>query len=558
MAQASAAVSFVGLDEPLERNARALVALAGASCALPDWRVERLFENVDEELRDALRPLGYYRYTLDKSLTFDDPDCWSATLDVQLGEPVRLRNVELLISGEAADDASFMRLVRAAAPAQGDVLDHGRYESWKRLALASLTSRGYFDAQLTRHSVVVDAALETADAVLEIDSGSRYYFGEISYSNPVLDPELLDKYATFSPGDPYDARAIARLYESLNGSGYFGAVSIRAEPEPGGDRVVPVTVSLSPGKRKVYSAGVGYATDFGVQGRLGYTNRRRNARGHQFDARLFLSDVDSELTGTYRWPRGDPTKEWVDVFGGFQQRRTDTSRSDKTTLGIRVARNRGANWLEAPYVNFSGEDFTVGEQVDSTRLITPGIKWESTIGREITRMLSGRRLSLDIRGAHENLGSDTSFLQATASAKWIFSRQPANRLLVRSDLGYTSSDTVEQLPATVRYFAGGDNSVRGYGFETIGPVDDLGNVIGGSSLAVFSVEYDRLIAGNWSIAAFVDTGTAFVHTDVDFKTGVGLGLRWYSPFGAIRIDVAHPLDDPTRSVRLHFTLGPDL
>lgn len=556
--QAHAAVTFEGLGEPLERNARALVALASASCTLPDWRIERLYENADDELEDALRALGYYRYTLAKSLDFGDPECWSATLRVELGEPVRLANVTVVVNGEARTDATFVDLLHAAAPAPGDVLDHGRYDSWKRLALSSLTARGYFDARLTRHTVVVDESLASADVVLELDSGARYQFGEIEYENPVLDEELLGKYATFSPGDPYDASEIARLYESLNGSGYFGAVSIRAEPAAGQERIVPVFVSLSPGKRRVYSAGVGYATDYGVQGRLGYTNRRRNARGHQFDARLFLSDVDSELTGTYRWPRGDPTKEWVDVFGGFQQRRTDTSRSDKTTLGIRVTRNRGPNWLEAPYVHFSGEDFTVGDQVDSSRLIMPGVKWESTIGREITRILSGRRLSLDIRGANQDLGSDTSFLQATASAKWVFSRQPENRLLVRADVGFTNTDEVERLPATVRYFAGGDNSVRGYGFETIGPLDDQGNVIGGSNLATISLEYDRLIRGNWSAALFVDSGTAYIDTNVDFKTGVGLGLRWYSPFGPIRIDVAHPLDDPTRSVRLHLTLGPDL
>jgi len=110
----------------------------------------------------------------------------------------------------------------------------------------------------------------------------------------------------------------------------------------------------------------------------------------------------------------------------------------------------------------------------------------------------------------------------------------------------------------VRFFAGGDNSVRGYDFETIGPVDADGNVTGGNNLAVFSLEYDRLISKSWSLAAFVDTGSAFNDFDVDFKTGAGVGIRWYSPLGPIRVDVAHPLGESDRSTRLHITLGPDL
>jgi translocation and assembly module TamA len=119
-------------------------------------------------------------------------------------------------------------------------------------------------------------------------------------------------------------------------------------------------------------------------------------------------------------------------------------------------------------------------------------------------------------------------------------------------------DELEALPATVRFFTGGDTSVRGYGFETIGPLDDEGEVTGGSNLAVFSVEFDRQVAGNWAVAGFVDTGSAFNGKDAEFKTGIGIGIRWYSPLGPIRIDVAHPLDDPDRDLRLHITLGTDL
>ncbi|MCI0517995.1 MAG: autotransporter assembly complex protein TamA [Woeseiaceae bacterium] len=557
-ANVPAAVTFTGLTEPLEKNARALMPLASVPCDAARFRVERLFRDSDAKLRNALEAMGHYRYQSRKQLSFDESGCWSAAFHVELDEPVRLREVAITIGGEAREDAWISQQSWLYRPVVGSVLNHGEYERYKKWLVGAVQSRGYFEAQLSKSAVTVDADLLQADIELEVESGPRYRFGRVEYSDNILRPDLLAGYAVFHAGDPYDAAAISELHEALSGSGYFGAVSIRAEPSDDGSREVPVFVTLEPGLRQVYTIGAGFATDTGVQGRLGYTNRRLNDKGHQFDSRLFVSSVDSQISGTYRWPRGNPEDEWVDLFGGYQHKRTDTSRSDKVTLGIRVSHNRTPEWLETPYLNFTGEDYRVGDQLDKSRLIIPGINWESTIGREISRIRSGRRMSLDIRGSLDDIGSDTTFLQVTGSTKWAIPLGETTRVLARADLGITAKKDFDELPASVRYFAGGDNSVRGYGFETLGPTDEEGNVIGGSYLATFSIEIDRLISKKWSIAAFVDTGNAFDEFDVDFKTGVGLGLRWYSPLGPIRVDVAHPLDDPDRDYRLHITLGPDL
>jgi len=556
--EASAAVIITGLTEPLERNARALISLASTPCDTAQWRVERLYRNMDKQLDDAMRALGHYQYSFDKTISFENAGCWSATLDVTPGDPVLLRKVDVIITGDAQNDSAIPARVEPRKPTPDSTLDHGQYESFKQYIMGMLRARGYFEAKLIENSVVVDETLSFADMKLEIESGPRYVFGPIEFSELVLQRNLLVSYAEFLPGDAYDDVAIARLYESLNGSGYFGSVSINTVPATDGSHEVPVYVSLSPGIRHVFTTGVGYATDVGLQGRLGYTNRRRNDSGHQFNSQLIASRVNSELTGTYRWPRGNPNKEWVDIFGGFQRKRTETSESNTVILGARLTHDRGERWLESPYLNLANEDFKVGDQVGSTRLLTPGISWESTIGREISRMSSGRRINLDIKGAHEDLWSDTSLLQLTASAKWVVSLNDVNRLIMRGDLGFTAVSDFEELPATMRFFAGGDNSVRGYDFETIGPIDVDGNVTGGTNLAVFSLEFDHLVAKSWALAAFVDTGTAYNDFDLDFKTGAGVGIRWYSPLGPIRIDVAHPIGESDRSTRLHITLGPDL
>ena len=552
-----AEVTFAGLDEDLEKNARALMALAAAPCDAPEWRIERLYRDADSQLQNALEALGHYRYEMEKSLSLDAAECWQAEFIVSPGEPVRIRNVALTLEGEAADDAG-LDTHPELLPETGEVLNHGVYEAYKRSLVSDLTARGYFDVQLTGSRVTVEENLQHADIELHVDSGPRYHFGEVRFSESILRAELLAGYVQFEKGDPWDAREIANLHEQLSGSGFFAAVSIQSEPLAEGDLEVPVLVSISPGKRRVFSAGAGYATDNGIQARLGYTNRRRNDKGHQLDIRLFLSTVDSELTGNYRWPRGRPDAEWLDLYGGFLRKRTDTSESDKSTLGFRAARNRTENWLESPYLEVTHEEYLVGDQFDTSKLLIPGIRWETTVGRNLRRLSRGHRMSLDIHGAHESVFSDTTFGQLTASAKWITTVGRFTRLLARADLGGTASKALDDLPATARFFAGGDTSVRGYDFETIGPVDDEGNVIGGAHQVVLSLEADWAVRQDWAVAAFVDSGSAFNDGDIDMRTGVGLGIRWYSPVGPIRLDFAHPLDDPDSDFRLHLTLGPDL
>ena len=554
---AFAAVEFVGLDEALERNARAMVRLASTTCDRPGWRIERLYRNADKELRGALEALGYYAYTLEKELSFDDPECWEATFTVQLGSPVVLSEVRLSMLGEVNNYPGIVEDISGLKPERGVVLNHGTYEAFKRSILTQLTNRGFLASELTRNTVVVDESLSSAVIDIEVESGSRYRFGELSYTEGILDDDILNSYSTFRPGEHFDADAIARLHEQLRGSGFFASVSIRADPVD--DSLdVPVIVTLQPARRHLFSAGVGYSTDTGLHGKLGYVNRRLNPAGHRLEAELFASTVESELTGIYRWPHIGSRLSWFEAYSGYQRRRTDTSESDKTTVGFRWVRNRSERWLETPYIDLTYEDFEVAGERDQSTLLMPGITWEATEGRALRRIDTGWKVSVDLRGSYEQLVSDATFGQVTSSAKYVHSLGRSSRLIVRGELGTTFGADVRDLPATVRFFTGGDTSVRGYDYESIGPLNDDGEVIGGSNLTTFSIEIDRLVRGDWALAVFADTGSAFNDSDTDFKTGVGIGVRWFSPFGPIRLDIAHPLDDEETDVRFHITLGPDL
>jgi translocation and assembly module TamA len=188
----------------------------------------------------------------------------------------------------------------------------------------------------------------------------------------------------------------------------------------------------------------------------------------------------------------------------------------------------------------------------------PGIEWTRLRADNQIRPRNGSKLDLSARFAADALASDTSFVQLTLHGKWIWSFEHGGRVLIRGDLGTTSERELAELPPSVRFFAGGDNSVRGYAFEELGPVDADGKVIGGSSLATGSFEFEQPLRARWSLAFFTDSGNAFERSEMDAKTSVGMGGRWQSPLGPIRIDLAQPLEHEHDSMRIHITLGPDL
>ncbi|MEO8742502.1 MAG: BamA/TamA family outer membrane protein, partial [Lysobacteraceae bacterium] len=161
-----------------------------------------------------------------------------------------------------------------------------------------------------------------------------------------------------------------------------------------------------------------------------------------------------------------------------------------------------------------------------------------------------------LRGGSTAIGSDVSFVQARVQASFVRSFGHRNRLLLRGEIGRTFTGNFDQLPPSLRFFAGGDRSVRGYGYQEIGPRVN-GKNIGGRNLAVFSIEGEHRITQTWGAAAFVDAGDAF-NASPHAHVGIGVGLRWRSPVGPVRIDIAHGLNDPQSPLRLHLNIGPDL
>jgi len=557
---APAAVEVSGLSRADERLVLGTIRLDEEPCTAPEWRVRRLFRAADAEISRALQVRGYYDVSIEKSLDFAE-ECWSASFVVTPGEQVRLRDVQVRLEGAASDDQRFAAVVRRSPLATGDALDHEVYEDFKRAFSDLATQRGYFDGEFLVSRIDVWPEELAADVELVYASGERYSFGEVEWDQDVLHERLVRRYANFAPGDDYDAARIGDLYASLFETGYFDVVDIRSEPRPAPDLDVPVTVLLTPAAPRNWTAGVGYGTDTGPKVLSRFLHRRLNQSGHQLELGASLSPVISEAGVLYRLPLDDPRAEWLSFSAGYKLEQPDNIRSELFELGARATKRRPYGWLETRFLDFRVEQFRIGDEDSGTsRLLTPGLNWVHKTAGAPLRPQSAHRVSFQVSGTGEFLGSDTQFLQTEAFGRLIRPLWSGARVLTRAEIGFTAKDDFRSLPYSVRYFAGGDYSVRGYDYQRLGPTDSSGDVIGGSHKFIASVEVDQLIAERWAVALFVDSGNAFDDfSDVNLKTGVGAGIRWISPLGPIRLDIAVPLASDARdSWRLHITLGPDL
>lgn len=554
-----AEVEFRGLSRTTERVVRATVTLVDESCTAPAARVRRQFRRADGQIRQALEVYGYYAPTIDSTLE-QDKDCWRARFTVVRGPRVQLRRVNVAVAGAGTQDGELTALLARRPFVPGTGLNQRAYDQLKS-ELASLAQRrGFFDGRFTASQIDVFPAELAADVTLEYTTGERYRFGAVEFEQDVVNESLARRYVEFAPGDPYDVDRINELYTALLSGGYFQNVEVRTSPRPAPDLDVPITVVLTAAPPRTWTTGVGYATDTGVKLRLGFLHRRLNTRGHQAEFTSSISEILGEATASYRLPLGSPRDEWLSFDVGYKYDNPDERRSDEYRIGLKQIKRRRGNWRETRSVDYSRESFRVGDTDATSNLVIPAIGWTNQPTVIPSRPRRAQRLSFTVSGTDEVLGSDTAFLQLESRGRLILPLWSTARLLIRGEVGWTIKEEFEDLPFSVRYFAGGDDSVRGYDYKTLGPTDADGNVIGGADKLTGSIEFDQQILEKWSVAAFVDSGNAFdSFKSLSLKTSVGAGIRWFSPLGPVRFDVGVPLDrDAPDSFRLHITLGPDL
>jgi translocation and assembly module TamA len=551
-------VEVQGLPEAIAGQVRNAMDVDGAGDdgAVDRSQAQRRLTRGRQQLQEAMSAFGYYRARVSAELS-GDTEGWKAIYKVTPGEPVTYHKVTVAVNGPAGSEESLQDYLAGDPLAAGDVVEHARYEAVKDELLERTQALGYLDAALSTHRVEIDLKAHRAEARIVVDSGPLFRFGEIRLMQQELNDDFLKGYVGFEPGDRYSDRKLLALQQAFRDSGYFEEV--RVEPrvdETGPDGYVPIDVHLSAREAEEWQLGLGYGTDTGVRGSLAWQHHRINRLGHRLSSTFQLSEIGGSLEGRYTIPFGDPRRERYEIFANYTEDNPDTSDSQLGRIGVLRSVAMGRTRLDLSYT-YQREDFTVAGQSGLTDLFIPGATLSRVTADNRLFARRGLRWSASVQGA-PGLISDFAFFQARGSGKLIHSFGEA-RVILRGEAAWTAAK-LSDLPASLRFFAGGDQSVRGFGYETLGPENSEGVVTGGRQLLVGSAEVDYPIADKWRVAAFIDAGNAFddFNNREPLRKSVGIGLRRITPIGPVRVDLAHPFLGGGNDVRLHITLGPDL
>ena len=584
-------------DELMAQNVRVSLSLNDElGKDLSARRLNYLLREAEAETREALEPFGYYSPTIviqrsDRNQPEDEaaapaaPTATAATagergertlsvsISVDPGTPVRVRAWNVGLTGDAAGDRQVGAALAAFAPRRGDVLDHALYETSKAKVSRTLAARGYFDADFAAHRVEVTRADHAADIDLRWTSGTRYALGAVTFSqtpNAIIRDSLLQKLVGWESGEAYDEFEIERLRRSLVALDYFGLVEVLPQPDTraDADKIAPVQVNLTPAPRSIYTAGVNYGTRSGAGFSLGVERRYLNRRGHKALAQLDYANKRKTATVQYRVP----AFAWLDGWysASLQAADEQTDALDSRRLEFVASRSgqyndhlnliASAHVLRERWSYFTLNKPTRFHQYASFAFASLRAEYIDVDDRLAPRRGAGGTLM--VRGGKGGADGKATFGQLHATAQWFHGFEGDSRLLVRGEAGHTFTATLLELPPSLRYYAGGDRSIRGYGWREVGPRirDSAGNAyaIGASNVVTASVEYERYFRGPWGAAFFIDSGSAFDGRKPNMHTGVGLGLRWRSPVGPVRIDIARGLKSPESPFTLHLNIGADL
>ncbi len=551
-------VTTTGVSGELRDNVRAnlgLVSLADRD-DLSEAAIRRLHQRATQQIQRALQPFGYYEARVQGRLRRVAEGKWSATYDIEAGDAVVVGDVAVEVTGPGRDEPGVRQALAAQRLESGVPLRHAAYEQLKSALRRAALDAGYLDAAFTRHRLLVSRAAGRADVELTLDTGPRFEFGTITIEQDALTDALALAYVDIATGEPYDQTRLLDAQYALQDSGYYSVVRVSAERERAVDQRVPVTITATARKRQRYSAGVGYATDSGPRVSLGWENRRINNRGHRANFDIRLSTTGLNLSNRYVVPFRDPrTDRYTWLLAHRTEDLGDDTTSQRQEAGLSQTRVFG-NWQRLLFLELTREVTEISSARSTDLLLVPGIGFSRTRSDEPVQPRRASRVTADLRGSGGMLGADTNFLRLKLETRLI---RPlgAGRILLRADTGVSAVDDFGELPASLRFFAGGDRSVRGFGLNDLGPRNADGSNIGGRHFFAGSAELEWPIAGRWSTAVFVDGGNAFNQFGDELEFSAGIGGRLRTPVGVVRLDVAKPVT-VGRPWRLHLGLGPDL
>lgn len=622
----------------------------------------------------AAQAVGYY----DAEFKFEKVSDSRVRVLVKPNDPVIVheQNIEFTGAGEKLAQFQVIRVLPDLE--EGDVLNHGLYETTKTRIVDAASNNGFFDSYWRMHDVMLARPQNQADINLRFETGERYKLGDVEFrmSDPTkplpIREEILRTLAPWKEGADFTAWRVNGLANNLTNSRYFNYTLVDAvKPEPiiqplelapdlqalvdqqkisadalmpqdnkkvvsdtevesqsvadenqfagvreaqidpnlseaqrkakektlenerlqakaREQKVIPVIVTINADKLNSVEAGLGYGTDTGVRLRSQYRRAIVNDRGHSFDANLELSQIRQSIDGRYNIPYKHPLNDYVSLVGGYEREERDSVGNGLDLLvesavagADRIVKGSRRDWQHIFGLRYRLDRITVSEGFEGDfdfdiddipdAFLAPGANSEQQsllLGYELTKTTADTRIN-PTRGFKQNykiqLGSESLFSDADMAIlntnwKGLYSLGSNNdhQFFGGISLGYIFTEDFEKVPYNLRFFAGGDQSIRGFDYKGLSPIES-GFKVGGQATAVGTLEYNYQFKEGWRAAVFSDFGNAYDKKfSNDSEYSLGLGVRWNSPIGPIRLDVASGVSDPDHPIRLHFFIGSQL
>lgn len=548
----------------LDRDLRQIVqsALVLPQLTSPDERFNRqrlasYQRQLSRIINEILEPYGYFDNLVNSRLEQPEAEHFRLVVDVVPGAPLRVTSLDIDLVGEGIKHSEFSVLAAGFPLQVGDVLRQDIYETGKAEIRQGAIRLGYLDADFTRHQIRVHLAERTAEIDLQLESGQRYHFGETVYSGSGYPDQFLRRFLSYEQEQPFSYSLLGRTQVNLIDADLFRNVVVRAWPEQAVAGSIPVSVEVDPLPRHRLRPGIGYGTDTGGRVSLNYRLLNLFDRAHELQGRMMIAQFRQTLDATYVIPDFRHRDSMTLLRIGTQREDIDSyfRREIFSEAEYRRAFRRG--YSGSLFVRLMTEKSRIADETNTSQLLLPGIRFGRQQVDNPLLPERGYKAQIELIGSDENLLSDTSLIQLTTHVAGLQPLTDRFSFLYRFKGGTTwHKDSFRTLPVSLRYFAGGDRSVRGYKYNSLGPENSDGEVIGGKHVLEVSLELERKLFEKWGSAVFYDVGNAFDNfDDYEIKQGAGIGVRYYTQVGAIRLDLARQIGEERNRLRLHLSVG---
>ncbi|KAA1162446.1 autotransporter assembly complex protein TamA [Pseudoalteromonas distincta] len=511
-----------------------------------------------KQVQNSIKALGYYSPTVEVIYDKDDSEL---IVKVERGPATRIEAINITLNGDGQNDTQLQALIKNTNLKQGDVLNHGRYDSAHKKIESMLLELGYFDAKWPARKLEVSLKKNSAVITFVIDTGVRYQFGDIKIASNTPAEKYIRSLAPFTQGQPYKSTHIADYNLDLSSTPYFASVRVYADIAARKNSQVPIKVDVLHKPANSYEIGGGFSTDLGPKVRFKWSKPWITEDGHYLETNLNVAQKQQDISMAYTIPVDDPNDDLWRFSAGYklEDELTNDTYSEILTGQIQRQWLTENKWVRTAFLRRDQETYRIGdEEEESTEMLMPGISYARKKSKGGTTPYWGEQWLISAEFGLDDVLSSTNLIRVQMQHAWLRTYLDKHLVFLKANVGAMLVDDIENVPYSLRFYAGGDQSVRGFAYQSISPENDDGDLIGGKYLLTSTIEYNYQFAQNWRAALFVDGGTATNDFSDDFEVGAGFGFRYLTPVGPVRIDHAWGLTKESKSTRLSITIGPEI